>query len=263
VTVSLDAGSSRLEYSVDVDWHEIGRKGEGIPQLNFFLPVAYPVRAYRYDIPFGTVERASAPLDVPGNSWGAALPAQAGDRGKGDGQPFVQIITEGNYGFRGDENGLALTLLRSSFDPDPHPELGIHRIRFAVEAAPGTATKGSLISAAYDYTHPVEVFSGAGAQPSRMSFAALVSGSAAVAAVKTPADGAQGELIVRIYETEGQPTQAVLRFEPMTAGRIHEAKWVDSHEQPIGGFAPLRLDGERLIVPLAAHQLGAVRIKFE
>ena len=145
----------------------------------------------------------------------------------------MQLITEGNYGFRGDENALALTLIRSSFDPDPYPELGIHRIRFAVEVAQALASNASLIAAAYDYTHPVEVFSGGGSQPSRLSFLELESGQVGVSAVKTPADGVQEELIVRLYETEGQPTQAVLKLRSPAAGRIVQAAWVDSHEQPL------------------------------
>ena len=80
VTVSLDAGSRQPGVRRGGDWHEIGRRGEGVPQLNFLLPVAYACRAYRYDIPFGTSRApAPAPLDVPANSWGAALPA--GSRG--------------------------------------------------------------------------------------------------------------------------------------------------------------------------------------
>ena len=48
--------------------------------------LAQPVQAYRYDIPFGVVERPAMALDVPGNSWGAAIPEPAA--------PVLQIISE-------------------------------------------------------------------------------------------------------------------------------------------------------------------------
>ena len=37
-TVSLDRGASGLSWAVEAEWLEVGRKGQGVPQLNFFLP---------------------------------------------------------------------------------------------------------------------------------------------------------------------------------------------------------------------------------
>ena len=252
VTVSLETGSSRLEVAADCDWLEIGRRGEGVPQLNFHLPLAYPCRAYRYDIPFGTVERPPLALDVPANSWAAAL-SQAKSRSR------VQLITEGNYGFRGVDDSLALTLIRSSYEPDPYPELGIHKIRFAIQVAQANASNQDLIRSAYDYTHPLEVFSGAGTQPSRFSFLRLESGSVALSAIKAPEDGDCNELIVRVYETEGQETQVVLRFNRA----ITQARWVDTHEQPLEDGQPLSVERERLSFSLEAGRVGAIWVKLE
>jgi alpha-mannosidase len=255
VTVSLEAGSRRLEYAVECDWHEIGRKGQGVPQLNFYLPLAAPVRVYRYDIPFGTIEREALPQDVPANSWGLALPEK-------EGLPAVQLITDSNYGFRGVEDALALTLIRSSFDPDPYPELGIHKLSFAVHVAGPETSNKDLIAAAFDYTHPVEVFSGAGRQPSRLSFLELVSGSAMAPAIKAPEDGAGNELIVRLFETGGQPTEAVLRFDAAACGPIRGVEWVDVHEQAAASGGTLVVAGDRLVCGLKPYELAAVRVKF-
>ena len=251
-TFWLDADSHRLEVAADCDWHEIGRRGEGVPQFNFYLPLAYPCRAYRYDIPFGSIDRAPLALDVPANSWGAALPQD-------ESLPPVQLITEANYGFRGVDDSLALTLIRSSWEPDPYPELGMHKIRFAIQVAQASANKQELIRSAYDYTHPLEVFSGAGTQPSRFSFLSLESGTVALSAVKAPEDGDCRELILRVYETEGQETQAVLRFDR----KIELARWVDTHEQPVEDSQPLSVEGERLSFSLGAGRLGSVWVRME
>ena len=39
VTVSLDKGSTKLDYDVRCDWQERGRAGKSVPQLNFYAPL--------------------------------------------------------------------------------------------------------------------------------------------------------------------------------------------------------------------------------
>ncbi len=250
VTVSLDSSSRQLEYTASCDWHEVGRQGEGVPQLNFTAPLANKVRAYQYDIPFGTQRRKGQALDVPGNSWGAALP--------GDGQkPAVQLITEGNYGFRGDENALSLTLIRSSFDPDPYPELGVHKINFALAVQP-TATSHGLVETAMAYTRPLEVISGAGVEPSRKSFLRLESESVIVEAIKAPEEYGGKELVLRLYEVDGKEAQAAFEFEEEVAA----AWWVDVHEEALEGAEAVTVEGKRVRCSLGAYRLGTLRVKF-
>ncbi|MGE5221832.1 MAG: glycoside hydrolase family 38 C-terminal domain-containing protein, partial [Omnitrophica WOR_2 bacterium] len=251
VTVSLDAGSDHLDYAVECDWHEIGRKGQGVPQLNFHLPVAYACRAYRYDIPFATVDRPSGAIDTPANSWGAALPQKQD-------QPVIQLITEGNYGFRGVDDSLALTLIRSSYDPDPYPEIGIHKIHFAIRVVKPAPENRDLIASAYDYTHRLDVYSGGNTQPDSFSFLSLEGGSVMVSALKTPEEGARDELIVRLYETDGREAPVELCFDQPIA----RAAWVDTHEKPVAASQPLAADGQRLSFTLEANRLVAIRIKF-
>ncbi len=251
VTVSIEAGSRALDFAVEADWHEIGRKGCGVPQLNFSLPLGYASQAFRYDIPFGTIERQSQALDVPANSWVMGVPV---DRE----QAAVTLITEGNYGFRGIEDELALTLIRSSFDPDPYPEVGIHKINFRAGVVSGSASRSSLIELAYNTTHRLDVFSGAGVEPSQHSFLTLESGKVAVSAIKIPEDATTKELLVRLYETDGEATTVALKFDRP----VIKAEWVDSHEQPATGGA-LRVDGDRMQASLGAWQVGALIVTLE
>ena len=107
VTISLPENSRTLEFDVRVDWHEIGRPETGIPQLNFYVPVKYAAEKYRYDIPFGMVDRSEMPHDVPANSFMQIYRSEG---------PVVSIVTDSKYGFRGNDNAGAVTLIRSS-DP--------------------------------------------------------------------------------------------------------------------------------------------------
>ncbi len=74
VTVYLDYNSSRLNFIVECDWQEKAQIGKCIPQLNFHMPVGYACKAYKYDIPFGTIIRDGLEMDVPANSWAQGIP---------------------------------------------------------------------------------------------------------------------------------------------------------------------------------------------
>ena len=253
VTVSLDAGSFSLEYAVECDWHEIGKQGRGVPQLNFYLPFNFACPAYRYDIPFGTIQRQPADQDVPANSWGSAI------RQENSGKQTIQLITEGSYAFRGVDDALALTLLRSSYDPDPYPELGLHRLRFAVSLVSAAAMNKDLVSSAYDYTHPLDVLSGTGNQPVSDSFFSLEYGAVAVSAIKAPEDGEAGELIVRVYETEGQTTQVKLKF----GRQVLLAGLVDLHEQPLNNNAQtVKISGGEVSFDIHANCIATLLLKL-
>jgi alpha-mannosidase len=252
VTVALDADSSSLDYTVECDWHEIGRHAQGVPQLNFCISLNFACRAYRYDIPFGTIQRQPIDQDVPANSWGSALGEDKAAK------KTAQLVSEGSYAFRGVDDSLALTLLRSSYDPDPYPEIGVHQLRFAVNLAEATATNKDLISAAYDYTHPLDVISGSGIQPTTDSFISLESGTAAVSAIKVPEEGEPGELVVRVYETEGQAAPVKLKFNR----EVLQAALVDLHEQPLKNAQPLRVSGSQVSFEIDAHRIATLRLKL-
>jgi alpha-mannosidase len=119
VEVSLDAGSSMLRYEVQCCWEYIG-SAEQIPQLAFLCNAAYPCSQYLYDTAMGSIRRAPMKLDVPTLSFGAAL----SDNRKS----ALTVITDNKYGMRGNENALQVSLLRSSTNPDTHPEVGMHRM---------------------------------------------------------------------------------------------------------------------------------------
>jgi len=252
VTVALDAGSSSLEYTVECDWHEIGRHALGVPQLNFCLPVNFACQAYRYDIPFGTIQRQPADQDVPANSWGSTI------RQETSAKKTIQIVSEGSYAFRGVDDALALTLLRSSYDPDPYPEIGLHRLRFAVNLAGAAALNKDLISTAYDFTHPLDVISGASRRPASSTLVSLESGAAAVSAIKAPEDGEAGELVVRAYETEGQATAVKLKF----SREVLQAALVDLHEQPLRDAQPAKISGHEVSFEIDAHCIATLRLKL-
>jgi alpha-mannosidase len=254
VSVSLDSGSRQLSYAVQCEWLEVGRKGKGVPQLNFHLPLAYTSPSYLYDVPFGVTERSPQHLDVPANSFACArrLKPEAG-------KAALMLVSQGSYGLRGVDDSLALTLLRSSYDPDPHPELGMHELRFTVCIAPAAFSDSQLVREAFEIQHPWSVLSTPDVPPQQVSLLSLSGLTLGFSAVKLLEEDPSGKsLLVRMYEVDGQGGEAVLRF----IRPVQRAELVDVHERPVQD-APLPLvDGQVLTFFVDAYRVCSLKVTF-
>ncbi|MDF2713792.1 MAG: Alpha-mannosidase [Paenibacillus sp.] len=256
VNVSLDRESPLLHYQIECDWHEKGKWGQSIPQLNFHWPLAYDSSSYRYDVPFGTVQRKPLDMDVPGNSWALGQRQETG-------RPSVMVVTSNKYGFRGTDNALSVSLIRSSFDPDPYPELGNHhKIRLAVCIVDSDTSNRELAETAYRFNHPLNILSGtahAGTKDKAGSFLRLTEGSVVLSAVKMPEDARGKRWIVRVYETEGQATTAALQlFQP-----VAEAYLVDASEVKVPDGPAVRIDADTVSFEVAAYSVVSICLNFE
>ena len=250
--VSLDRDSPVLRFDVECDWLEVGRKGEGVPQLNFHLPLAHEAKSFRYDVPFGTVDRQPAAQDLPASSFAAAV-------GKKGGRRSVMLVAGQKHGFRCADDAISLTLIRSSYDPDPFPELGAHRFDFGICLAEAGSSAG-LLRAGDDYHHAFSVLSvapHAGTLPKTQGFVELDAGTVVLAAVKMPEDGGR-RLVLRLYEADGKEATAVLRF-----FRAPAAAWLaDLNEQRISSGPAVRVDGAAVSAPIAPHTVATLIVEF-
>lgn len=255
VAVSLDRNSPYLHFQAECDWQEIGKPGHSIPQLNFHWPLPYESISYKYDVPFGVIERRPLEMDVPGNSWALGMRQD-------EGKPSVMVVTTNKYGFRGTDDSLSVSLIRSSFDPDPYPELGNHhKISLAVSVVDFKSNR-EIIETAYRFNHPLSVLSGTahgGKMSTRSTFLQLMEGSVAVSAVKMPEDHDGSRWIVRVYETEGQPTTVKLRL----FQAVSEAYLVDSNERKMPDATEVRTDREMVSFDVPAYTVAAVCLSFE
>lgn len=257
VTVTLNHDSARLDFDVECDWRESTQKGKPIPQLNFFMPFAYACEHYKYDIPFGTITRQSMDSDVPANSWALALP----NLPKDECDSAIMVVTGSKYGFRGFENSLAVNLIRSSYDPDPLPEVAVHRFGFAVMVVNPAQSNAALIRKAFDYNHPLSGLSGTkheGTLPPTDGFLGQSAGDVSISAVKLAQDDS-GKLILRVYECEGRGTTAVFAF----SKKLKKAEFVDINEKPISTKQHITVTGGKLSFGVEAYSMAGVRVEFE
>ena len=123
-TMRLDAGSRRLEFHTEVDWHEHHR----------FLKVAFPVdvrsSAATYEIQHGHLERPT----VRNTSWDIARFEVSAHRWADLSEPGygVALLNDCKYGYDVHRNVMRLSLLRAPGWPDPEADRGHHRFAYAL-----------------------------------------------------------------------------------------------------------------------------------
>ncbi|MBE6608896.1 MAG: alpha-mannosidase [Ruminococcaceae bacterium] len=212
--VSLKEDSPRLELSLNIDWNESPVRGVKIPQLGFAVPVSYETTGEcLYDIPYGIIKRTELAHDVPSLSFLAI---------NGKTEHAVGIISDCKYGYRFYEKIGSVTLIRSSYDPDPYPERGIHNIRLGVVCADISNMKKE----ADIFNHPLPYASGtshAGKLPLKSSILA-VDGNINVSCIKNSEDGLGN--VIRIYDTTGQKQEITVSL----CKNISKAYITDSNE---------------------------------
>lgn len=203
VIVSLDKGSKALKYEVECNWNEKAVHKVTVPQLNFTIPSYQEFENYNYDIPFGFIERAKCDMDMPALSFAASSLNKDG----------LMLISADRYGFRCSGDSMTLTLLRGSTNPDPHPEHGITKMKFAVVSVCGE-DELRVFHEKNKYMHEIAVIPGKvrkGILEPNNSFLEIIEGQVLVTAVKMAEDNYK-KLVIRLFEPTGEKQKVSLRL---------------------------------------------------
>jgi alpha-mannosidase len=153
-TMRLSAGTRRLEFRTDVEWHERHR----------FLKVAFPVsvRAARatYEIQHGHLERPT----VVNTSWDEARFEVCGHRWADLSEPGygVALLNESKYGYDILGHTIRLSLLRAPGFPDPEADQGSHHFAYALFPHEGDLRQAGVIAEAEHFNLPVSLRTGQG-----------------------------------------------------------------------------------------------------
>jgi alpha-mannosidase len=153
-TMRLTAGSRRLEFHTDVQWHERHR----------FLKVAFPVsvRSTRatFEIQHGHLERPT----VANTSWDEARFEVCGHRWADLSEPGygVALLNESKYGYDILGHTIRLSLLRAPGFPDPDADQGSHHFAYALVPHEGDLRDAGVIAEAEHFNLPVSLLAGQG-----------------------------------------------------------------------------------------------------
>jgi len=156
---------------------------------------------------------------------------------------------------------MAVTLIRSSYDPDPYPEQGIHRFKITLCLAKGGSNK-KLMDLAYDTNHPFSVLSNTahgGSLGLTGSFLVLEEGSAVISSVKMPeGQNRSKKLVIRLYETEGKESTVSLRL----SRRVQQAYFMDINENK-GTDSGISVRDHLVSFPIRPYSLVNICLELE
>ena len=255
VEVGLNAGSPMVDFTVQAHWIEIGDAQVGVPMLKiaFLTKVADPKATY--EIAFGSIERPVDGHEVPALKWADLSGKRIGAKG----ECGITMVNADKYGHNAEENTLRLTLLRSSYEPDPIPETGDHTIRLAIAPHDGMCDVSAATRAGAAFGLPMNVASTdihAGKLPPSKGFCEVLTPNVMLASVKKAEDSQA--VIVRLFEMEGKDTIAKVKLSDIVKSGASAVE-VDLMERPLRKSSA-KLASGTLSVKIPAFGIASVKI---
>lgn len=244
-TFRLSSGSDEVTVNVDCDWQAIGTGQTKNPTLRVAFDTAFANPTATYEIPFGAITRPTDGREFPALEW-----ADLGDKDSG-----LSIVNDSKYGHSASGNTMRMTLIRSSFEPDPVPNPGLHHWKYAIVPHKGDWRASHMNQRAAEFNQPLMgatvPFDARGDAP--LTYSPLnISGTQVVpTALKRGEDA--GDLILRMYEGTGAGYNGQISLNTP----VNAARWVNFVEDDLG---KADLNGNR--VPLALHGFEIRTVKF-
>jgi alpha-mannosidase len=247
-TITLRAGSPRIDFETEIDWHE----AEKILKAAFPVDIRAPHSSA--EIQFGHIQRPTH----TNTSWEAARFEVSGHRWVHIGEPGygVAVINDSTYGHDvsrtvredgGTTTTVRLSLVRAPRVPDPGADQGRHRFTYSL--LPG-ASIADAVAEGYALNLPLRVAEAAGEPQPVVS----VDGEGVTVEAVKLADDASGDVVVRLYESRGGRAQGVLRTGFPLAG----AQVTDLLERHLEDAAT---DGDTVPVELRPFQILTLRLR--
>ncbi len=205
--VRFYADLRRIDFETVVDWKE----NQHLLKAHF--PVDIHAEEATFDIQFGNVKRATH----KNTSWDVARFESCGHKWMdlGEGGYGVSLLNDCKYGHSVSDGEMALTLIKSGIEPNPHTDQEMHYFTYAIYPHAGDWRQGETALSAAMLNQPA--FARRGAAGQTVSLLSVDAGHVMAETVKRSEDG-QG-VIVRLYEyhnrrgpmklTLGKPARSV------------------------------------------------------
>ena len=239
--LTLYAGLPRLDCRMRLDWRE----------RNIMIKAAFPLAvkspAARFEIPYGSIMRPADGTEVPALRWI--------DVSEGTGEYGVTLLNDSKYGF--DVNGpvMRMSVVHGETYPDAEADRGRQELLYAIAPHRGDWKAGEATRRGFELNNPLITrvpMVHAGALPKVHSFIKVGPTNVILSAVKKEMGYAEWGLIVRLYETTGQKTEATIEL-PLKV----EASEADLIERPTGKTLGT---GTAITVPLAPYEIKTIRL---
>ncbi len=264
VRYELRAGDPLLHISIRGAWYERGDSRVGTPTLRYGVRPGSTRLSATFEEPFGAIDRDYPDgEEVPAYRWAAV-------RGEFEGRNGACVLyNDSKHGHAIENGALYLTLIRSSYEPDPFPEIGEHTIRLALEVVPLGAQDppawDAVIRRAELFTTPVavigtDVHRGRLPRTGRMFTIERIDGKPApvVSAIKLAESG--DAIIIRCYNPDGRPAAAKFTISELL-GAEPEVVEVDLLERELSDRR-VDVDGATVTLRLGPRDIRSYRLNL-
>lgn len=249
VEVGLNAGSRQIDFKLNMQWVEIGNPEKGIPTLRAAFPANVKDGVPTYEIPFGSQKRVQSVQEIPALKWADLSNDKVG----------VTLLNDSKFGHSCVDNTLRLTLIRSSYSPDPLPEVSDHEIKFAIVAHKGACDISAATRAGEQFNSPMSIVSTTvqkGKLPAEKSFVEVLTPGVFMSTIKKAEDG-KG-IVVRVFDMEGKKTTAKIKISDLVKPDS-KAVETDILERPLDKNSA-KMTGDTVSVALPAFGQATVKI---
>ena len=206
----LGADARHVEVRVALDWRE------RLKLLKLRYPTRIEAERATFEIPYGHLERAAGGAEEPGQAW-----VDVSGSGRG-----LSVLNDGKYGFDVRGGDIGVSAVRSpvwawheprELDPDgtyEYMDQGRQDFRLALLPHAGDWRDAGSVRLAAELNQPpfalLESFH-RGDLPQRASYASDGGGDVVLTVVKG-AEDADGDLVLRAYESSGRPASASIEL---------------------------------------------------
>lgn len=244
--VSLYRGLPRLDVRMVIDWKEVSDEKTDAPMLKVsFTPMLKRSKA-TFEVPFGYIQRPSDGKEVPSEKWVDLSDDEYG----------VSLLNDCKYGFDVIGNTVRMTLVRTSYSPDPRPDEGEHEISYSIYPHKGSWKEAQTFRRGYEVNHPLEAIAVAssfkGSMPETSSFLQVKPENVVVSCVKKAENS--DDTIVRVYDATGEGAEA----EVILGFKAEIAAEVDLMEK---GSSQLKVENGRINVSLKPFEIKTIIVK--
>lgn len=188
----------RIDFVTEINWQE----------PTYLLKAHFPLDIFyndaTFDIQYGNVRRSTS----KNTSWDVARFEVCAHKWMDISEPDygVALLNDCKYGCSADENGIALTLLKSSTYPDPAADIGKHNFSYSLLPHVGDWRTGAVVHHAYAFNCVCATDVGLRLKCGQNPLVELTAEGVVIEAIKRAEDG--NGIIVRLYECFGRRSHA-------------------------------------------------------
>lgn len=241
--LTLYRGLPRLDCRMRLDWRE----------RNIMIKAAFPLDlktktpAAQFEIPYGSIARPADGTEVPALRW-VDVSEESGEYG-------VSLLNDSKYGFDVKGNVMRMSIVHGATSPDPEADRGKHELLYSLLPHRGDWKKAETTRRGMELNSPliarVPPVHG-GTLPKVHSFVRVGPGNVILSALKKEMGYAERGLVLRLYEFQGEKTEAKLEF-PWPV----DAQETDLIERPVGKQIG---SGTVISVSLAPYEIKTIRV---